>query len=107
MGINRWGKQRSGAGQGDVSSLVGPVRDVEKLIRQQIPVSELPIEVQVEETGYEEKQRIAREIDQQRRKENPDFKGAFHEKKYPKKSIHAESRRGKSRVRGGSKRKSR
>lgn len=83
------------------------VRDVEKLIRQQIPVSELPTEVQVEETGYEEKQRIAREIDQQRRKENPDFKGAFHEKKYPKKSIHAESRRGKSRVRGGSKRRSR
>lgn len=58
---------------------------IEKLIRQQIPELQLPKEVFVEETPYEEKQLIAREIDAQKRKENPDFKGAFHEKKkqYP------------------------
>ena len=58
---------------------------IEKLIRQQIPELQLPAEVFVEETPYEEKQLIAREIDAQKRKENPDFKGAFHEKKkqYP------------------------
>ena len=58
---------------------------IEKLIRQQIPEMQLPSEVFVEETPYEEKQFIAREIDTQKRKENPDFKGAFHEKKkqYP------------------------
>jgi ATP-dependent RNA helicase RhlE len=58
---------------------------IEKLIRQQIPERQLPAEVFIEETPYEEKQLIAREIDAQKRKENPDFKGAFHEKKkqYP------------------------
>ena len=58
---------------------------IEKLIRQQITEYPLPTEVFVEETPYEEKQSIAREIDAQKRKENPDFKGAFHEKKkqYP------------------------
>ncbi|WP_343533158.1 DEAD/DEAH box helicase [Pedobacter sp.] len=54
---------------------------IEKLIRQQIPEVKLPTEVFVEETPYEERQSIAREIDAQKRKENPDFKGAFHEKK--------------------------
>ncbi|MGV3546681.1 MAG: DEAD/DEAH box helicase [Pedobacter sp.] len=54
---------------------------IEKLIRQLIPELQLPAEVFVEETPYEEKQLIAREIDAQKRKENPDFKGAFHEKK--------------------------
>lgn len=57
------------------------VEKIEKLIRQQIPEVQLPAEVFVEETPYEERQTIAREIDAQKRKENPDFKGAFHEKK--------------------------
>jgi ATP-dependent RNA helicase RhlE len=41
----------------------------------------LPAEVFIEETPYEERQAQAREIDDQKRKENPEFKGAFHEKK--------------------------
>lgn len=57
------------------------VNKIEKLIRQEIPVLPLPAEVFIEETPYEEKQQIARQIDDQKRKENPDFKGAFHEKK--------------------------
>ncbi|HTI57810.1 DEAD/DEAH box helicase [Mucilaginibacter sp.] len=57
------------------------IRKIEKLIRQEIPVLALPEEVFVEETPYEERQAQAREIDDQKRKENPDFKGAFHEKK--------------------------
>jgi len=35
----------------------------------------------VEETDYDERQAQAKEIDDQKRKENPEFKGAFHEKK--------------------------
>ncbi len=54
---------------------------IEKLIRQYINVLPLPTEVFVEETPYNEQQEIAREIDNQKRKEDPDFKGAFHEKK--------------------------
>lgn len=61
------------------------VKKIEKLIRQQIQVFTLPEDVFVEETPFNENQEIAREIDMQKRKEDPDFKGAFHEKKkqYP------------------------
>lgn len=61
------------------------INKIEKLIRQQIPEQQIPAEVFIEETPYNENQEIAREIDAQKRKENPDFKGAFHEKKkqYP------------------------
>jgi len=58
------------------------IKKIEKLMRQSIPVLELPSEVFVEETPYEERQYIAREIDNQKRKDDPDFKGAFHEKKH-------------------------
>jgi len=57
------------------------IRKIEKLTRQYIPVVALPAEVFVEETPYEERQAIAREIDLQKRKEDPTFLGAFHEKK--------------------------
>jgi ATP-dependent RNA helicase RhlE len=58
------------------------IKKIEKLMRQSIPVAPLPAEVFVEETPYEERQYIAREIDTQKRKDDPDFKGAFHEKKH-------------------------
>jgi ATP-dependent RNA helicase RhlE len=54
---------------------------IQKLIRQTIPVVPIPADVFIEETPYEERQHIAKEIDLQKRKEDPDFKGAFHEKK--------------------------
>ncbi|MDB5024010.1 MAG: rhlE 1 [Mucilaginibacter sp.] len=57
------------------------IRKTEKLIRQTIPVFALPAEVFVEETPYEERQDQAKEIDLQKRKDDPEFKGAFHEKK--------------------------
>lgn len=58
------------------------IKKIEKLMRQSIPVIPMPTEVFVEETPYEERQYIAREIDTQKRKDDPDFKGAFHEKKH-------------------------
>ncbi len=57
------------------------VKKIEKLIRQQIPMKELPSGVEIAKTSFEEKQEMAREIDHQKRREDPDFKGAFHEKK--------------------------
>ncbi len=65
------------------------INKIEKLTRQSIPVEELPAEVFVEKTPFDEKQAIAREIDNQKKKENPDFKGAFHEKKYTPKQNSA------------------
>lgn len=57
------------------------IQKIEKLIRQQIPLKKLPAEIEIAPTPFEEKQEMAREIDHQKRKESPDFKGAFHEKK--------------------------
>jgi ATP-dependent RNA helicase RhlE len=57
------------------------VGKIQKLIKQTIPVELMPADVFIEETPYEERQDQNREIDLQKRKEDPDFKGAFHEKK--------------------------
>jgi ATP-dependent RNA helicase RhlE len=57
------------------------LRKIEKLIRQSIPVFDVPADVFIEQTSFEERQEQAKEIDLQKRKENPEFKGAFHEKK--------------------------
>ena len=57
------------------------IENIEKLIREKIKVKELPKNVKVEETSFEETQAINREIDRQNRLDNPDFLGAFHEKK--------------------------
>ncbi|MBP3943051.1 DEAD/DEAH box helicase [Sphingobacteriaceae bacterium WQ 2009] len=57
-------------------------RKIEKLMRQSVDVEAIPADVFIEETPYLERQMIAKEIDMQKRKEDPDFKGAFHEKKF-------------------------
>lgn len=58
------------------------IEKIEQLIRQPIPRVTFPPELTIEKTPFEEKQLIAREIDLIKRKEDPDFKGAFHDKKY-------------------------
>ena len=57
---------------------------IEKLIRQRINELEVPSNLNVKETPFTEAQAMAKEIDMQKRKDNPDFKGAFHEKKFAK-----------------------
>jgi ATP-dependent RNA helicase RhlE len=57
------------------------IEKIEELIREKIPVKELPLEVFVDKTPFEEKQDMLREIDDQKRKEDPEFRGAFHDKK--------------------------
>ncbi|WP_226390790.1 DEAD/DEAH box helicase [Penaeicola halotolerans] len=54
---------------------------IEQLIRMKIPVVEIPEAVVIEKTPFDEQQLILREIDDQKKKLDPDFKGAFHEKK--------------------------
>lgn len=56
---------------------------IEKKIRMAIPTHDIPEGVEIPETPFEEQQAIAREIDNQRKKEDPNFKGAFHEKQHP------------------------
>ena len=57
------------------------VRKIEALIREKIPIKLLPSHVEIAETLFEEAQEMAREIDWQKKKEDPTFKGAFHERK--------------------------
>ncbi|WP_353722414.1 DEAD/DEAH box helicase [Dyadobacter sp. 676] len=58
------------------------IRKIEAMIRMEIPRARFPDEVTITETPFQERQDMLREIDNQRRKEDPTFKGAFHEKKW-------------------------
>lgn len=58
---------------------------IEQLIREKIPVRALPTHIEITETPFEESQDMAREIDWQKRKEDPTFQGAFHDRKRNKK----------------------
>ncbi len=87
--IHRIGRTGRAMRTGDSITFCAPndeyhLKKIQKLIGQKIPVEEIPVEVEIVETPYEEKQEILREIDMQRRKEDPEFKGAFHEKKFNK-----------------------
>ncbi len=57
------------------------IQKISTLIRQQIPRAQWPAGVPIAETVYEENQEMMREVDRQKRKADPNFKGAFHEKK--------------------------
>jgi ATP-dependent RNA helicase RhlE len=57
------------------------VTKIEEIIQIKIPEATLPEMVEITETLFDEQQEILREIDKQKRKDDPDFKGAFHEKK--------------------------
>ena len=99
--VHRIGRTGRAFQTGDAITFCNPaeeyfVKKIEKLIRQSIPVVELPADVFIEKTPFDEKQAIAREIDNQKKKDNPDFKGAFHEKKYaPKPNTSKKATRGK------------
>lgn len=56
------------------------IKKIEDLIREKIPVKNLPSNVEIAETPFEEAQEMARETDRQKRKEDPEFMGAFHER---------------------------
>lgn len=60
------------------------IKKIEKIIRMDIPRESIPEEVSIAATPFDENQAMLLEIDNQRKKEDPTFKGAFHEKKNPK-----------------------
>ncbi|QEC54301.1 hypothetical protein FRZ59_14465 [Anseongella ginsenosidimutans] len=84
--VHRIGRTGRMHREGDAISFCSPseiyhLEKIQELIRQKIPVKALPPEVEVSKTPFEEQQAMAREMDHQRRKEDPDFQGAFHDKK--------------------------
>ena len=75
------------------STLVKPAEawhfeKIEELIRMEVPEYAIPKPVTITETPFAENQIYARELDKLKQRDNPDYKGAFHEKKAkPKKNI--------------------
>ena len=70
------------------------IQQIERLTRQKIPVIPLPTELVEKPTSWEEKQAMARVIDWQRQKEDPNYQGAFHKKK--SKNVTRKARYGKA-----------
>ncbi len=84
--IHRIGRTGRAFRTGDSITFCSPndeyhVLKIQKRIGQKIPVQPLPKSVKIEETPLEENQMMLREIDAQRKKEDPEFQGAFQEKK--------------------------
>ncbi|MCZ2489856.1 DEAD/DEAH box helicase [Aquirufa antheringensis] len=55
---------------------------IEEIIQQKIEIEQLPEGIKIEETPFLEQQDMLRAVDDQRKREDPDFKGAFHDKKW-------------------------
>ena len=57
------------------------IKKIEKIIRQDIPREMLPVGVEATKPHFEEQKLIKKELDEQRMREDPNYQGAFHEKK--------------------------
>ncbi|MGM0946518.1 MAG: DEAD/DEAH box helicase [Bacteroidota bacterium] len=91
--VHRIGRTGRAEHEGKAITFINPAEvwhfeKIEALIRMDVPELRIPQPVTVTETPFGEKQIYARELDKLKQKENPDYKGAFHEKKSkPKRNI--------------------
>lgn len=88
--VHRIGRTGRAENEGKAVTFVNPAETyhfdkIESIIRMKVEVAEIPLEVDVTATPFEEKQSYDRELDKLRQRDNPDYKGAFHEKKGPPK----------------------
>ncbi|OYX24326.1 MAG: DEAD/DEAH box helicase [Algoriphagus sp. 32-45-6] len=91
--VHRIGRTGRAENEGKAITFINPAETyhfekIEELIRMTVEELPIPEAVDVPATPFEEKQEYARELDRLRQRDNPDYKGAFHEKKAPpKKNI--------------------
>ena len=91
--VHRIGRTGRAENEGKAITFVNPAETyhfekIEELIRMTVEELAIPEAVDVPATPFEEKQEYSRELDRLRQRDNPDYKGAFHEKKAPpKKNI--------------------
>lgn len=84
--VHRVGRTGRAENEGIAYTLVNPaemyhLRKIQKLIQKEIPEMPIPPEVEVIATSFEEEQEMALAIDNQKRKDDPNYKGAFHARK--------------------------
>ncbi|MEX2594321.1 MAG: DEAD/DEAH box helicase [Anditalea sp.] len=84
--VHRIGRSGRAENEGAAITFVNPAEEyhfgrIQEIIRMEVPCLDIPEEVKITPTPFAEKQAYEREIDNQKRKADPDFKGAFHEKK--------------------------
>ena len=83
--IHRIGRTGRAFRTGDSITFCSPndeyhIKKIQKLIGQKIPVQQLPAAIRTEETPFEENQMMLKEIDSQRKRDDPEYQGAFQEK---------------------------
>jgi ATP-dependent RNA helicase RhlE len=84
--VHRIGRTGRASQPGEAITFVTPpeeyhIEKIEALIRGKIPLKLLPAGVSLVETPRDERQDQDRELDRQKRKVDPSFRGAFHESK--------------------------
>jgi ATP-dependent RNA helicase RhlE len=84
--VHRIGRTGRAENEGMAITFINPAEEyhferIEEIIRMEVATVQIPAQVEITQTPFDERQGYEREIDNQKRKENPDFKGAFHEKK--------------------------
>ncbi|SHF72289.1 ATP-dependent RNA helicase RhlE [Mariniphaga anaerophila] len=84
--VHRIGRTARAGNRGDAITLIDASEEwhwkkIEELVRMEIPLQEMPEGAEIVDTEFDERQQQLREIDRQRKIDDPSYQGAFHQKK--------------------------